>query len=110
MPDAPDGSSLWTLGAGALAGLMYLRRFLSREAVNLKKDDAEGNLIQTLQAERDRAMEAAERAWASRAEDARVIGELTSEVRASRELIEQLKSQVGELNRIVQSMRGGNGT
>lgn len=96
-PELPDGSSIWALGASALASLVYLRRFMSRQRVDLKKDDAEANLIKTLQEERDKAMAAAEKAWETRAEDAKLIGELTGEVRACREIIERLQAKVDEL-------------
>ena len=100
----PDGTSFWTLGAGAVGSLLYLRKFLSRQGVDIKKDSAESNLIQTLQAERDKAMAAAEKAWETRAEDAKLIGELTSEVRSSRELIEQLRKQVAEMKTEFEAM------
>lgn len=94
IPDAPDGSSLWTLGAGALASLMYLRKYISRQNVEINKDSAESNLIKTLQEERDKALAAAHEAWKTKAEDAKLIGELTSEVRALRETVMQLKAEV----------------
>lgn len=103
--DIPEGSSLGALAAGAVASVLYLRRFLSRQGVDIKKDSAEANLISTLQAERDKAMAAAEKAWTSRAEDAKLIGELTSEVRASRDLINQLKDQLAAMNDEIHELR-----
>lgn len=96
-PNLPESSPMWTLGAGALASLIYLRRFLSRQSVDISKDGAESNLIKTLQDERDRAMAAAEKAWETRAEDAKLIGELSSEVKASRAVIDELKNQLKDL-------------
>lgn len=95
LPDAPEATSIWTLGAGALASLMYMRRFISRQNVDINKDSAESNLIKTLQEERDKAMAAAQEAWKSKAEDAKLIGELTSEVRALRETVLELKAEMG---------------
>jgi chromosome segregation ATPase len=103
-PDLPEGSSLWTMGAGALASLLYLRRFLSRQGVDIRKDSAESNLIKTLQDERDKAMAAAEKAWETRTEDAKLIGELTSEVRSSRVVIEDLKSKLSEMRTEMQQL------
>lgn len=97
-PELPEGSALSALGAGVFASLLYLRKFLSRQGVDIKKDGAEYHLIETLQAERDKAMAAAERAWSVRAEDAKLIGELTSEVKASREIINELRSQLGKMS------------
>ena len=96
-PNLPEASPVWTLAAGAAAGLIYLRRFLSRQSVDLKKDSAEAHLIKTLQEERDRAMAAAEKAWETRAEDAKLIGELSSEVKASRAIIDELKTQLRDM-------------
>lgn len=97
----PDGTSIWTLGAGAAGALLYLRKFLSRQGVDIKKDSAEANLIQTLQEERDKAMAAAEKAWETRAEDAKLIGELTSEVRA-------LRAQVAEMRAVMERITNAN--
>ena len=94
LPDAPEGSSLWSLGAGALGALIYLRKFISRQNVEVNRDSAESNLIKTLQEERDKAMADAREAWKTKAEDAKLIGELTSEVRALRETILELKQEV----------------
>lgn len=96
IPDA-SGGSLWASGAGVLAGLLWLRKFLSTQGVEMKKDAAESSLMKTLQEERDKAMAAAEKAWATRAEDAKMIGELTSEVKASRQLIDTLHTQLREV-------------
>lgn len=83
---------------------MYLRKVVSRQNVEVTKDSAESNLIKTLQAERDKAMDAAREAWKSKAEDAKLIGELTSEVRALRESVMELKA---EMDVIVRNRTGG---
>lgn len=94
IPDAPEASSLWTLGAGAFGAVMYLRKYISRQNVEINKDTAESKLIKMLQEERDKALAAAHDAWKTRAEDAKLIGELTSEVRSLRETVLQLKNEV----------------
>lgn len=107
----PDGSEsgLITLGAGGLAALIWLRRFLSRQGVEVKKDTAEANLIKTLQEERDKAMHAAEKAWETRTNDAKLIGELSSEVRSLREMNERMGKQLekveGELHALRQELQ-----
>ncbi len=103
--ELPEGSSWGALAAGAVASVLYLRRFLSRQGVDIKKDTAEANLISTLQVERDKAMAAAEKAWTSRTDDAKLIGELTSEVRASREIIDQLKDQLVAMAEEMKTLR-----
>jgi hypothetical protein len=97
IPEAPDGTSLSAAVAAIAAGALYLRRFLSRQGVDIKKDSAEANLIATLQAERDKAMAAAEKAWETRARDAQMIGELTSEVRALRQQVAEMKLELEQM-------------
>lgn len=104
----PDGgdSSMWpALGAGGLAALIYLRKFLSRQNVEVKKDSAEANLIKTLQEERDKAMAAAEKAWETRTADAKLIGELTSEVKALRMVNEEMRNQLKDMKQELDTVR-----
>lgn len=106
IPDAPEATSIWTLGAGALASLMYLRRFISRQNVDINKDSAESNLIKTLQEERDKAMAAAQEAWKSKAEDAKLIGELTGEIRQLRDALKEVKAELDGVKEQLITMAG----
>ena len=106
IPEVPEGTSLWTLGAGALGSLLYLRRFLSRQNVDIRKDSAESNLIKTLQDERDKAMQAATEAWKSKAEDAKLIGELTGEIRSLRQAMTELKEELDSVNARLRELTG----
>jgi hypothetical protein len=100
-----DGTTLGTLGAGVLASLLYLRKFLSRQNVEVSKDSAESNLIRTLQSERDKAMAAAEKAWETRAKDAQMIGELTAQVSSLRELNEIMRQQMSDMKTELHQVR-----
>jgi hypothetical protein len=70
-------SALLTL----VGGMMWLRRRISRDSVEGVKDRSEKSLVQTLQHERDSAVNSEKEAWKTRTDDAKRIGELTSEVK-----------------------------
>lgn len=93
----PEGSTIAATATSIVAGLIWLRRFLSREKVDLTKDLAEGHLIKTLQSERDKAMETAQQAWAVRTEDAKQIGTLMAKVEHLSAINANLVSSIEEL-------------
>ena len=97
---------------------MWFRRKFSRDSMSIKDDNAHEKLVETLQEERDKAMKAAEEAWDTRAQDAKLIGGLTEkvnhltaandqlreEIHASRVEIQQMRVEIGELRSLVKQL------
>jgi hypothetical protein len=96
-----QGGGVMTALFTLIGGLMWLRRRLSHDRLEVKKDSAEINLLEIVIKERNNAMEDAKEAWAKRASDAELIGKLSAQVEATNtevRLLHQLnEAQVREL-------------
>lgn len=110
-PDLPEGS-IWGIGASAVAALLWLRTKLSKQNVEVTEDSAKISLIEVLQKERDQARhgeaEARKReddAWKARAEDAKLIGELSMQVKNLAKINETLEQQVATMREELHKMR-----
>ena len=111
MPSLTSGGGLITAIVSGLMGVLWLRRRLSRDSLEVAKDVGEKRLLSVITEERDRAVAAAEAAWATRTEDARLIGQLTSEVKhlteTNRNLISDvsgMREEIGQLREIIYSL------
>lgn len=110
LPSVTGGGMIAT-GVSLVAGLLWLRRRLSRDSLEVAKDASEKRLLSVITEERDRAVAVAEAAWATRTEDARLIGQLTSEVKhlteANRNLISDvsgMREEIVQLKEIIYSL------
>lgn len=111
-PELPEGSSIWAAGGTAVAAFLWLRKRLSADKLDITKDQAQIDLIASLQKERDQARlgeaEARQRedaAWKSRHEDAKLIGTLTAKVEALTMTNEALTKQVATLQKDLHDIR-----
>lgn len=118
-PELPDGAGIWGSAGGVLALLLWLRRYLSRDKVEANRDKAEVNLLAVLQEERDLARKGEaearareEEAWRARNADAKLIGELTAQVKHQSSIIEHqsqtiasLEAQINTLHNDVLALR-----
>lgn len=102
IPDATAGSSIVTAVVSILGAILWLRRRLSRDNLEVSKDSAEKNLLVTAIAERDKAIASAEEAWESRTKDAELIGKLSSDVEhlsaINKNLLEEVERLRAEIN------------
>ncbi len=81
LPDlSPSGGGVIGLALTVVGAILYLRRKISRDGLEVAKDSAENKMLKTAISERDKAMATANEAWRSRAEDAKLIGKLSSDV------------------------------
>jgi hypothetical protein len=109
--ELPEGSTGLLAAIGAFfGGVLWIRKKFSR--VELVKDETEVNLIKTLIEERDKARlgEAESRgredaAWRARNDDAKMIGELSAEVRNFRSIEAERLAQIKELTEQVHTLR-----
>lgn len=104
----PLGSSIIGTVISVAMGLLYLRRRISRDNLMVAKDVSEKRLMVVITEERDRAVLAAETAWRTRTEDAKLIGQLTAEVKhltdANTNLIRDvagLRQEISQLREII---------
>ena len=97
----PEGVAVGGGGVTLLLAIVYtvlsLRRRLSRDNVEVVKDRTESELITKLVQERDKYLENAREAWRTRAEDAKRIGELSTQVQHLTEDNENLRRNVKQL-------------
>lgn len=91
--------------SAVLVALLWVRRKLSRDGLEVTKDASEGKLIVTLAAERDKAMESAREAWRSRADDAKLIGQLSSDVAHLTKTNEGLTTELTDLRGEVRELK-----
>lgn len=87
--------------ATAITTVLVLRRRISKDGLEVKKDGAEGNMLATAIAERDKAMATAAEAWKTRTEDAKTIGRLSSDVEHLTESNKRLAEEVSSLRDIL---------
>ncbi len=94
-----------------IGSVMWFRRKISRDNLEIARDVSEKKLLTVITEERDRAVLAAEQAWRTRTDDARLIGELTGEVKhltdANAHLIKDvgsLRDEIAQLRDIIHSM------
>jgi len=104
LPNAPEGTGVTGIVAAIIGIVLWLRRRVSRDGLEMSKDSAETTLILTLQAERDKAMDAAERAWSTRTEDAKLIGKLSSEVESLTRINMEMREQMREMKMELHAM------
>lgn len=109
---------LASYGGGALGSILTLlgtilwfRRKISRDNLEIAKDHSEKRLLTVITEERDRAVLAAEAAWRTRTDDARLIGQLTGEVKHLTEAnihlirdVGSLRDEISQLRDIIHSM------
>ncbi len=107
IPEMPEGAGTigYILAAGA-GVFIWLRKQLGVDKMDRARDEAQINVITTLQKERDAARlgEAEARlredqAWTARNTDARLIGELTAKVDTLTKINESLTTQVDLLRK-----------
>jgi hypothetical protein len=103
--DIPFGGTVVTSIMSAMAAVLWVRRKLSKDNVELAKDRVEASVLQTISAERDRAVLAAEKAWQTRAEDAKLIGQLNGEVKHLSHMNCDLIKEVENLRNDFQQLR-----
>jgi len=84
------------VGSAGIAGLT-LRQWLSKASVERASDDAEINVIKTLQAERDAALKRADEAQAQLLAAVQEMGSLRAEIAGLRMQVESLTEQVHNL-------------
>lgn len=96
---------------GIVAAGMKLRAWLSRSGVDMKADSylqqslAQSKVDQdSLRAERDRAMQDARTAWASKTSDALELGQLRAENAFLKRQLEEQSAALAEIRRGVQSV------
>lgn len=89
-----QGGGLMTGVFTLIGGLMWLRRKFSQSGLEVKKDIAEGHLLEIVMRERNSAMEEAREAWAKRAMDAELIGKLSAQVEALNQLNHKTNNEV----------------
>ncbi len=109
---------LVSYGSGALGSILTLvgtalwfRRKISRDNLEIARDVSEKKLLTVITEERDRAVLAAEQAWRTRTDDARLIGQLTGEVKHLTEAnihlirdVGSLRDEIAQLRDIIHSM------
>jgi hypothetical protein len=91
-----------------IAVVLWLRRRVSRDGLEMTKDHSEKTLIEKLREERDKALSHAEEAWGRRTDDAAAIAKLTSEVGhlsannfALTQHVVRLEEKVTQLSRLI---------
>ena len=112
IPDVPLGGSILSSVIAILGCILWFRRRVSSDDLAMAKDKSEKRLLTVITEERDRAVLAAEAAWKIRAEDAKLIGQLTSEVKHLSETnislirdIAGMREEIAQLRGIVQESR-----
>ncbi|MGO4521130.1 hypothetical protein AB4076_10995 [Dyella sp. 2RAF44] len=92
------GTGGWAaLAAGAGAGALKLFQALSSFKVERAADNAQVNVIETLQAERDAALKRADEAQAQLMVAVEAMGQLRAEIAGLRENVKNLSEQVQTL-------------
>ena len=87
-----------------ISAILLIRRRISKDNTEIKKDSTERDLLHRMMQERDRAQAAAEEAWRNRAEDAKLIGQLTGEVKHLTEANQNLIQDVDALRRDIKDL------
>jgi hypothetical protein len=105
IPPAVQGGGAVGIAVSLVGAIFWLRRRLSSDNLGVKQDSANATLMKTLQEERDKAMKAAEEAWAMRTRDAVLIGELTGKVNHLLEVNETLRSDISSVRKEMQDLR-----
>ena len=85
--------------------VLIIRRKISRDNTALKHDATERDMLQSMTNERNRAQAAAEEAWRTRAEDAKLIGQLTGEVKHLTEANQNLIQDVATMRQEIKELR-----
>lgn len=96
-PDKIEGGGVMSLIFALVYGLMWLRKKYSADVLDVRRNAGEGDLLQVLSQERNQAMNDARQAWATRAEDAKLIGQLSTEVAGLKELNHKTNNEVALL-------------
>jgi len=96
----PDTSALsWsTIVGGGAAALIVLRRVLSGDDVGRANDNAQINMIATLQAERDAAVKRADDAVSARETAMQTMNKLQLQIQQLQTQVETLSAQIAALH------------
>lgn len=105
VPNFGQGGTLFTIATSLVAAILYLRRKVSKDGLEIKADAVQKGYLETLINERDKAMASASEAWRSRAGDAEKIGNLTASVEYLTKLNEDLRKEVKESKEQIIGMR-----
>lgn len=92
-----EGGGLTAAVFSIAAGLLWLRRRLSRDNLEVKRDSGEMTLLATIITERNTAMADAREAWAKRAADAELIGKLSAQVESLERINERMEREIDAL-------------
>jgi hypothetical protein len=92
-----QGGGIMTAVFTLIGGIMWLRRRLSQDGLESKKDRSEGQLLDIVIKERNAAMDDAREAWAKRATDAEMIGKLSAQVESLNHLNHKTNNEVSLL-------------
>lgn len=105
LPNVSPSVGVLSSVSAVLVALLWVRRKFSRDGLEVTKDASEGKLLITLATERDKAMESAREAWRSRADDAKQIGQLSSDVAHLTKTNEGLTSELTVLRSEVRELK-----
>lgn len=105
IPYGPYVGGAMGMVLSVVGAILYVRRRLSRDNTAIAHEQSERNMLNKMSAERDRAMSAAEEAWRTRAEDAKLIGQLTGEVKHLTEANQNLIQDVESLRKDIKELR-----
>lgn len=100
-----QGSGVTALLFTLVYGVLWLRKRLSNDKLDVDKNRAEGNLLEVVIAERNAAIVDAREAWARRAHDAELIGKLSAQVEALNQLNHKTNNEV-HLLRLLNERQG----
>lgn len=90
---------------GLVGGLMWLQRKMSQDKLDNTRDSSEVLLLKTIISERNEAIDRADKAWAQRAEDARLIGQLSSEVESLGRINQKTNDEVKLLRMVNEHLK-----
>ena len=107
VPDIPshvvNGGVITTI-MSLLGGILWIRKRISKDNLEVAKDDAERQLLIAAIKEKDKALAAAEEAWSSRTRDAKLIGVLSSDVSHLTKVNKSMTQEIARLSRVNEAL------
>jgi len=103
-PQLPDGVTWGSFIGGVAGAAILLRKVLSGDRVDRANNDAQVNIIATLQAERDAAVKRADEAVAARESAMGMITQLQIQIGKLQNQVEQLSGEVAALHQVTTSV------